>query len=254
MMVTRFLKSSAAMILGIAAASSVAVAQSVADVSPKITSISKITTAKLQTITITGTGFGTHKPYTGVSRFISFSDDTKHWEAGNAVDGDRVTLIVHSWTNTKITLGGFAGQWGANNWTLAVGNKETISIWNAQGGGGGYNSCFAPSCSRKAVTVVAAATNTELRSSPNPSYGGLPVTFTAVVTSSAGPPPDGGKVQFMKGDKILAVGTLHDGVATFRTSKLEFGENEIRAVYVGDVEFAGTDRDEKSAVETHIVN
>jgi hypothetical protein len=223
-------------------------------VSPKITAISKITTAKLQTITITGTGFGTHKPYTGNSRFISFSDATKHWEAGNSVDGDRVTLIVQSWTNTKITLGGFAGAWGQVNWTLGVGNKIQISVWNAQDGGGGFNSCFAPACSRKSAFVVAAITTTELSSTPNPSVSGLPATFRAVVTSAAGAPPDGGKVQFMRGDEVLGVGTLHGGVATFKTSKLAFGDNEIRAVYLGDVEFAGTGRDEKSAVENHIVN
>src|SRR5471030_767040 len=121
-MVTRILRRSSVMLLAIVAASSIAVAQVSGGpaTTPKITSVSKITTAQHQTITITGTGFGTHKPYTGNSDFISFYDQSKKWEAGYQPDADTVTLIVHSWTNTKITLGGFAGKWGTSNFTLAV--------------------------------------------------------------------------------------------------------------------------------------
>jgi hypothetical protein len=41
------------------------------DTTPKITSVSKITTKKHQTITIKGTGFGTHKAYTGDTDYIA---------------------------------------------------------------------------------------------------------------------------------------------------------------------------------------
>src|SRR5476649_520928 len=113
-MMTLILRRSAVLILGIVAASSTAVAQEsdAPAAAPKITSISMITTAEHQTITITGTGFGTHKPYTGYSDFISFYDASRKWEAGYQPDLDSVWLIVNSWTNTKITLGGFAGKWG----------------------------------------------------------------------------------------------------------------------------------------------
>ncbi len=244
------------LLLGVVAASSVAVSQvpDVAATTPRITTVSMITTAQHQTITITGSGFGTHKAYTGDSNFISFYNNNKKWEAGYKPDGDTVTLIVHGWTNTKITLGGFAGQWGTQNFTLAAGNKVKIRIFNAQGPGGPVGLACPPGCATKTVTVTAALTRTEISSSPNPSVNGLPVSLTAVVTSGDGVPPDGGKVQFVKGNQILGAGILHGGVARITTTKLEFGANTIRAVYAGDADFDGTRVDDKSAVATHTVN
>lgn len=102
---------------------------------PKITSVSKITIAQHQTITIKGTGFGTFSAYTGNSIFTQlrvFSGNKVLWEAGYSPDGDTVTLIVKSWTNTKIVLGGFAGAWGTHNFKLAKGNIERVEIWNWQ--------------------------------------------------------------------------------------------------------------------------
>lgn len=240
------------MLIGIVAATSVVVAQSPVT-TPKITSISKITTAKHQTITITGTGFGTHSAYTGDSNFISFYDQTKLWEAGYKPDGDTVTLIVNSWTNTKITLGGFAGKWGTSNFTLKVGDKEKIRVWNAQGSGGMVGLDCNAGCATKTVTVVATATATDIHSSLKESVYGQPVRFTAVVTSGDGAPADGGRVLFMRGDEVLGSGTLRGGIAHFTTSTLEFGTHEIRAVYEGDADFAAT-RSEESARLTHTVN
>jgi hypothetical protein len=254
-MVKLILARSTLMLMGIVAAAAVAVAQSDTPVTtPKIKSISKITTAEHQTITITGSGFGTHAPYTGDTDYISFYDKNKKWEAGYEPDNDTVTLIVNSWTNTKITLGGFAGAWGTHNWTLAVGNKEEIRLWNAQGAGGPFGLSCNDGCVKKTVTIVAATTSTEIRSSPNPSVYGEPVTFTAVVTSGDGAPPDGEKVVFMKGAEVLGSGTLRDGVASFTTSTLDSGANSIKAVYAGDSDFAGTGRDEESASLIHTVN
>ena len=83
-----------------------------------------------------------------------------------------------------------------------------------------------------------AATTTTLSSSPNPSTYGQAVTFTAVVTSSAGAPPDGETVSFMKGTTVLGTGTLSGGSASFTTSTLPVGTNYIKAVYGGDSNFA----------------
>lgn len=170
---------------------------------------------------------------------------TPQWQAGYSGFNDTVTLIVHKWTNTMITLGGFAGAWGTDGYTLAVGNHEKVSIWNAQTGDGPAN---------KTVPVVAADTSTELRSSPNPSVYGEPVTFTAVVTSADGVPRDGGKVLFMKGTEVLGSGTLRGGVAHFTTTVLDFGDNSIKALYTGDSDLAASGRDEESALIIHTVN
>jgi hypothetical protein len=99
--------------------------------SPTITSISTITTEKFQTIVIKGSGFGTHKAYTGDSGDISLIDTNKSWQAGyegdhfgNRFVHDTVSLIVNSWEDTQVTLGGFSGEWGQHNWTLNKGNTE----------------------------------------------------------------------------------------------------------------------------------
>ncbi len=83
-------------------------------------------------------------------------------------------------------------------------------------------------------------TTTTLTSSPNPSTYGESVTFTAVVSSSEGAPPNGETVSFMKGKTVLGTGELNDGTATFITSALKVGANSITAVYPGDSTFAGS--------------
>jgi uncharacterized repeat protein (TIGR03803 family) len=85
-----------------------------------------------------------------------------------------------------------------------------------------------------------AATTTTLTSSPNPSSYGQAVTFTAVVTSSVGALPDGETVSFMTGKKVLGMGTLSGGSATFTTSTLRVGTTSVKAVYGGDSNFAGS--------------
>jgi hypothetical protein len=198
--------------------------------SPTITSVSPITTQQYQTIVIKGSGFGKHAPYTGDSNFISLLDETAQpgWQAGYAPYNDTVTLIVNSWTNTKITLGGFSGQWGMYNYTLAIGDSVQVEVWNAQSGAGPATAY---------VTVGPEITKTSLTSSPNPSTVGEPVTFTANVTSSAGPPPDGETVSFKQGKTVLGTGTLSGGSASFTTSALKAGTHTVIAVYAGDTNF-----------------
>jgi len=84
------------------------------------------------------------------------------------------------------------------------------------------------------------ATATTLSSSPNPSVYGEAVTFTAVVTSSLGAPPNGEKVNFKQGTTVLGTGGLSSGSATFQTSKLAGGTDSITAVYAGDSTFASS--------------
>jgi Bacterial Ig-like domain (group 3) len=65
------------------------------------------------------------------------------------------------------------------------------------------------------VLTPAAASTTTLTSSPNSSIYGQSVTFTAAVSSSAGTPPNGETVTFMKGATVLGTGTLSAGSAIF---------------------------------------
>jgi hypothetical protein len=213
-------------LFAIAAAASWAVAQT-----PTITKVSKISTQQYQTIVITGSGFGTHKAYTGDSDFISLEDQTASpdWQAGYEPYNDTVALIVNEWQDTKIVLGGFSGAWGTYNYTLAVGDSEQVEVWNPQTGNGPAT---------VTVTIVAEPTTTTLTSSPNPSSDGEAVTFTADVTSKAGPPPDGETVSFVVGKTPVATKPLSDGSAIFTTSKLKVGTTPVTAVYAGDSNFA----------------
>lgn len=90
------------------------------------------------------------------------------------------------------------------------------------------------------LTGVRAAAATTLTSSPNPSMYGQAVTFTAVVTSFFGAPPDGETVKFKEGTTLLGTGTLSGGTASFTTSTLPVGTNAIKAVYGGDLHFLGS--------------
>ncbi|MGB8785154.1 MAG: choice-of-anchor tandem repeat GloVer-containing protein [Terriglobales bacterium] len=83
-------------------------------------------------------------------------------------------------------------------------------------------------------------TTTTLTSSPNPSTSGEAVTFTAVVSSSAGAPPNGETVPFMKGTTVLGTGTLSGGSASFVISTLDVGTTSVTAVYPGDFGFIGS--------------
>jgi hypothetical protein len=102
----------------------------------------------------------------------------------------------------------------------------------------------------------AVSTSTTLSSTPNPSEYGQNVVFTATVTSSKGPPPDGETVTFKLKNVVstLGTGTLNGGVATFSDSSLQQskrgGDPEVYAVYGGDADFAGS----QSAVLEQVVN
>ena len=87
---------------------------------------------------------------------------------------------------------------------------------------------------------IAAAAKTTLSSSLNPSTYGQAVTFTAVVTSALGAPPDGEALTFKKGTTVLGTGLLSGGSTSFTTSALPAGTNTIKAVYGGDSNFGGS--------------
>ena len=85
------------------------------------------------------------------------------------------------------------------------------------------------------------STATVLSSVPNPSTKEEPVTFAAAITPA---PPDGESVTFelVSGSdhKVLGVGSLAGGTASFVTSTLSVGTKSIIAVYGGDSDLAGS--------------
>jgi len=74
-------------------------------------------------------------------------------------------------------------------------------------------------------------------SSANPSVLGQPVTFTATMTSIAGPPPDGETLQFVVSGKVYGSATLKGGVAQFTTSAIPVGSHVVVAKYNGNANY-----------------
>jgi minor extracellular serine protease Vpr len=118
--------------------------------------------------------------------------------------------------------------------TLAVGSSNISATY-----AGDAN--FTGSASNTVVQVVQAAVSTVLTSSGSPSTYKQAVTFTATLSSTSGPPPNGETVTFMDGSAVLGTGTLSSGVATFTTtSPLKVGSHSIKSVYAGDATFAAS--------------
>ena len=78
---------------------------------------------------------------------------------------------------------------------------------------------------------------TTFSSSGSPSVLGQPVTFTATMTSIAGPPPDGETVQFLVSGTVVGTSSLKGGVATFTTSAIPLGSHSVVAKYNGDANY-----------------
>jgi hypothetical protein len=104
------------------------------DCATAITSVSPIVSAATQTITIAGTGFGTHAAYSGVSPYIELVDNSgTPWSAGYT--GNGINLGISMWTNSEIVLTGFSGSYGTTH-CIRPGDSLTVSVWNAQTGVG----------------------------------------------------------------------------------------------------------------------
>jgi hypothetical protein len=101
---------------------------------PAITKVSAIKAKQYQKIVISGSGFGTMKPYNGDSDYLQIWDKTGSWSAGldNDTQDDSVWLDVTSWSGSKIVIKGFTGDYGESYWVLHKGDRLEINVWNAQ--------------------------------------------------------------------------------------------------------------------------
>jgi len=100
------------------------------------------------------------------------------------------------------------------------------------------------------LSAALTTTTTTISSTPNPSSFSQAVTFTAVVTSNQGHPPDGEVITFVQGTTTLGTSPLSGGSATFTTSSLSAGSNSVKAAYPGDSSFGSS----KSQAVVQVVN
>jgi hypothetical protein len=95
---------------------------------------------------------------------------------------------------------------------------------------------FQPASSNSVAFTVLQATTTTLTTTAATVTTGTSVTFTATVAPVTSGTPTG-SVQFLNGATVLGTGALTAGKATFTTTTLPIGSDNITAVYLGDAAF-----------------
>src|SRR5207249_4942881 len=130
-----------------------------------------------------------------------------------------------------------AVTWTSSNAAVATINTAGLAAGVAAGGPVTITATSGAISGSATLTVSRASTTTALSATPNPSYLGEPVTFTATVTSSSGAIATG-TVSFVQGRTTLGTGTLDvNGRADFTTSSLPLGTDTVTASYGGTVDF-----------------
>ena len=103
--------------------------------------------------------------------------------------------------------------------------------------GDGNNQISGSSVLNQVVNSLPAATTTKVTSSGSPSLINQSVTFTAAITSTYGPVPNGEIVTFYDATTPIGTGATTSGVATFSISTLTAKTHTIKATYPGDATF-----------------
>lgn len=139
-------------------------------------------------------------------------------------------VVVFTETDTyygTVTLSGGIAQIALPT-TLTAG-KHTIT---AQYSGDSFDG---PAKTSLAQMITGASSTTAITTDTEPSTYGQTVTFTAIVSSTAGTPDS--TVTFKNGSTVLETVALSGGQATFAVSTLNGGTHTIKAVYNGSSEY-----------------
>jgi hypothetical protein len=151
---------------------------------------------------------------------------------GNVEFKDGATVLA----TVPVNSSGIASY---TNTTLAAGIHMITAVYQG-------NANYVSSTSTQTVTetIWQTATNVLLSESTSSSIWSHIVTFTATVTASGGSIPTG-TITFMYGNLLVGTGALNRGVASFSTSMLPIGTDDIIAIYGGDA----NDSSSKSAAQ-----
>jgi hypothetical protein len=195
---------------------------------------SPISAALVQTV-IEGTGvslISSQNPST-VGQSVTFTATVSSGVAGGVVPDGSVTF-----TDGSTILGTVQ---------LSAGGVATLTTATLTNGLHPINATYNGDAQRQIQSSVSNVVNQDvlvpstvvLVSSTNPSAFGLPVTFTATVTSQSASAPTGA-VNFLDGAVQIGTASLNaSGMAVLTSSTLAAGTHSITAVYTGDT-FNGT--------------
>jgi sugar lactone lactonase YvrE len=114
-----------------------------------------------------------------------------------------------------------------------VGTRSITTVYSGDNNDLGETSAVL----KQIVNSLPAATITKITTSGSPSLINQPVTFTAAVTSTYGPIPDGEAITFFDGATEIGTGMTASGMATLNFSPLTANVYTIKASYPGDITF-----------------
>jgi hypothetical protein len=146
---------------------------------------------------------------------------------GSPPDGEMVTFKNGSTVLGTARLSGGSASFSTS--TLSAGSHTITAVYAG-------DATLASSSGSLVQGINKAASTMTFSSSPNPSTAGQTVTFTAVVSSSAGTPI--GTVTFKHGSTVLGTAVVDaTGTATFSTNSLAAGSDVITASYGGSTNY-----------------
>jgi hypothetical protein len=161
---------------------------------------------------------------------------------GGAVTGS-VTFKQGTSTLSEVAL--VRGQAAYSATYTTTGTRPITAVYS----GDGNNLASTSAVLSQTVNALPAATTTKLTTSVSPVFINQLVTFTATITSTYGPIPDGETVTFYDGSAVMGTSLTTTGVATYLTSTLPARSQAIKATYAGDAAFKSS-----SGTVTQVVN
>ena len=134
------------------------------------------------------------------------------------------------------------GRSGAVSWTDSSGNLWLLGGigYDANDNFGDLNDLWKYQPAATAPAQTATTTTLTPVPAPNPSIYGEQVTLFALVSSTAGTPPNGENVTFLSGTTSMGTAQVSNGVAKLTTKAMPTGTDSITAVYGGDANFTGS--------------
>jgi large repetitive protein len=145
---------------------------------------------------------------------------------GNIVFYDGATALA-----TVPLNGSGIAQWSTQTLSVAT---HTLSAQYA-----GDSANISGTSNTVSEQITKANTATALATTAGNSTVGLPITFTATVTNSSGPPLTG-SVTFKDGTSVLSSQPLSSGTSSLTASTLAPGSHSITATYSGDTDNAAS--------------